>query len=81
MYDDDDDVCSKAQDEAKAAETKIVAEHDYTNILTYFRKVNTLRYVLDVMMIIINMMIMMMMTMMMMIMMRMVMMMVLMIIL
>ena len=43
--DDDDDVCSKAQDEAKAAETKIVAEHDYTNILTYFRKVNTLRYV------------------------------------
>jgi hypothetical protein len=59
--DDDDDVCSKAQDEAKAAETKIVAEHDYTNILTYFRKVNTLRYVLDVMMIIITMMMMVMM--------------------
>jgi hypothetical protein len=37
------DKLRRAQEAAKLAETKIIASHDYTNILTYFKKMYELR--------------------------------------
>ena len=37
------DKLRQAQEAAKVAETKIIASHDYTNILTYFKKMYELR--------------------------------------